>query len=195
MSWMEEDALATAILEDGSRGGTSRKRGMTDGEAEEEAMSDGEENEREALRCFIIMKSKRASRRQCGRCRGPCRTEEHHFGQVGTSEGVSWSKSRWDVLPDCTTSMFEEMRRIGEQQRLKKMPPLLQMDSGTDPGEGVTRAKLYCPVVDTFIRPDGTRCELQMGRRDKPTGCPGCGGEVSTTAEFGGPGRSPFGEG
>ena len=71
------------------------------------------------------------------------------------------------------------------------MPPLLQMDSGTDPGEGVTRAKLWCPIQDSVIRPDGSRCELEMGRSDRPTGCPGCGREVTTTSEFGGPGPLP----
>ena len=44
-SWMEEDAVATATLEVGSRGETSRKRGATGGEEEEEAMSNGEEND------------------------------------------------------------------------------------------------------------------------------------------------------
>ena len=71
MSWMEEDALATASLENGGRGGTAKKKGADEEEYEEEAMSEGEENEREVLRCFFTAKAKRASERQCGLCR-PC---------------------------------------------------------------------------------------------------------------------------
>ena len=91
---MEEDAVATATLEVGSRGETSRKRGATGGEEEEESMSNGEENEREALRCFIVGEPKRALGRQCRQCRGPCRSEESHFDPVGKNDEASWSKSR-----------------------------------------------------------------------------------------------------
>ena len=170
MSWMEEDAVATASLENGVRGGTVRKRRADEEESEEGPISEGEENEREVLRCFFTAKAKRAAGRQCDRCRGPCHREENHFGQKEVDAGAPWSKSRWDAVPDRTAPLFEEMRRIGELQRLKKLPPLLQMDSGTDPGEGVTRAKLWCPIQDSVIRADGSRCELEMGRRDKPTG-------------------------
>ena len=90
---MEEDAVATATLEVRGQGETSRKRGAI-GDEEEEAMSNGEENEREALRCFIVGEPKLAAGRQCRQCRGPCRSEESHFDPVGKSDEALWSKSR-----------------------------------------------------------------------------------------------------
>ena len=63
MSWMEEDAVATASLETGVRGGTVRKRRADEEESEEGPISEGEENEREVLRCFFTAKAKRAAGR------------------------------------------------------------------------------------------------------------------------------------